>query len=70
MVTLVTGINAGDVLRSVFDVIGFVVVFDVEGPYASWGLSENKLKLSGDKEITWAPSVFFIVLSIEEFPVS
>ena len=35
MVTLVTGINAGDVLRSVFDVIGFVVVFDVEGPNAS-----------------------------------
>ena len=70
MVTLVTGINAGDVLPSVFDVIGFVVVFDVEGPYASWGLSENKLKLSGDKEITWAPSVLFIVLSIEGFPVS
>ena len=35
MVTLVTGINAGDVLRSVFDVIGFVVIFDVEGPYSS-----------------------------------
>ena len=68
--TLVTGINAGDVLRSVFDVIGFVVVFDVEGPHASWGLCENKLKLSRDKEITWAPSVLFIVLSIEEFPVS
>ena len=45
MVTLVTGINAGDVLRSAFDVIDFVVGFglscdgrnflDVEGPYAS-----------------------------------